>query len=372
MKFEEYTESMNPVYADISVEEVIEKHGGTSWGEIKEDGYRCQIHVNDSFVKMFTKAGKEYACECYPEIVQALRDLNLEKTVLDAEMKGESIGYKGFIPMRKRFRKKVPKKIGDYQKLIKEFPLRLVVFDTLMFEGKELLGAELICRRKYTENMFGKKVTPSELYKITSEEQFNKLFQEKVKKERNEGFVLKNPCSEYIGNPKELYQKDENYNWIKIKNFETLDLVIVGLMKSEAEYTKNLKFSSALCAMKNNETKLYEIIGSVSLVRKNPTTDNSFSIDLERMIRKHSDAKPSNVCMPEKLEKKYNGIMYVKPEESQVIAVKAMNIEFDGNNYTFRIAHISDIREDKNVSQTTTSKEVEEVYKVQKGKEDKR
>ncbi|MDP2907805.1 MAG: hypothetical protein Q8O03_07730, partial [Nanoarchaeota archaeon] len=232
MKFGEYTESMNPIYADIAIAEVIEKHGGLSFGEIKEDGYRCQVHADGSHVKMFTKSGNEYVYGCYPEITEAVKNLKLKRTVLDAELKGESRGYKGFKPIRKRFRKKMQKdkKFDEYQKLIKEFPLRLVVFDTLMFEGKELLDAELEHRRGYTENIFGKKVSPSELYKITSEKQFDELFQEKVKKQRHEGFVLKNPHSAYIGNPKELYQKDENYNWVKIKNFETLDLVIVGLL----------------------------------------------------------------------------------------------------------------------------------------------
>lgn len=219
-----------------------------------------------------------------------------------------------------------------------------------------------------TQKTSSVKVSPSELYKITSEKQFDELFKEKVKKQRHEGFVLKNPHSAYIGNPKELYQKDENYNWVKIKNFETLDLVIVGLLKSNSEYSKGLKFSSALCAMKNNETGLYEVLGSISLARKNPITGNKFASDFEQIITKTSSEKPSNVYFPEKIEKKYSNIAYANPKDSQVVAVKTMNLEFDGKNYTFRIAYIDDIREDKDVSQTTTLKEVQKLYKLQEAK----
>jgi len=372
MKLGEYTESMNPVYADIAISEVIEKHNGMSFGEIKEDGYRCQIHADGDYVKMFTRAGNEYVYECYPEIVEAVQKLKLKKTVLDAEMKGESIGYAGFTQIRKRFRQKAQKskKLEEYKKLIKEYPLRLVVFDTLMFDGEELLNTQLEDRRKYTDNISGKRVTPSELYRITSEKQFDELFNENVKKMKHEGFVLKKPSSMYIGNPKKLHQKDANYNWVKIKNFETLDLVIIGLFKNDAEYAKDVKFSSALCAMKNSGTGLYDVLCSVSLVRKNPFTGNKFASDLEKMITKVSYGKPSNVYFPEKMENKHGNVIYVKPKDSQVIAVKTMNIEFDGKDYALRIAHIDDIREDKNVSQTTTLKEVEKLYKLQEAKDD--
>lgn len=370
MKFGEYTQSMNPVYADISIEEVIAKHNGLSFGEIKEDGYRCQVHADGDDVKMFTRAGNEYIYECYPEIVKAVQKLNLRQTVLDAEIKGEDIGYKGFTQIRKRFRRTPmnKKKLEEYKELIKKYPLKLVVFDTLMFEGGELLNTELEHRREYTENVHGKKIEPSILYRVTSEKQFNELFEEKVKKQRHEGFVLKNPGSFYIGKPKELYQKDEKYNWVKIKNFETLDLVVVGLLKTDSKYSKNFKFSSALCAMKNNETGLYEALGTVSLARKNPITNNPFGADLEKMILNFSAEKPANVYLPERIEKKLSNVTFVKPEDSQVIAVKTMNLEFDSSFYTFRIAYINDIREDKNVSQATILKEIQELYKLQEAK----
>lgn len=368
MEFGKYTLSMNPVYADISVTELIEKHGGLSYGEIKEDGYRCQVHVDNNYVKMFTRAGNEYIYECYPEIIRAVKKLNLKQTVLDAELKGESIGYKGFTKIRKRFRRTCPKNLEEYKQLIKEVPLKLVVFDTLMFEEEELLDKPLKQRRKYTENIYGIRVEPSELYKIVGEKQFDELFEEKVKKQRHEGFVLKNPGSAYIGTSKELHQEDKAYNWVKIKNFETLDLVIVGLFKSE--YAKDLKFSSALCAMKNNESGLYDVIGSVSLARKNPVTGNSFASDLEHIVE--TSNKPADVYFPEKIEKKYNNIKYVDPKDSQVVEIRTMQLEFDGKNYSFRIAYINDIREDKNISQTTTLKEVQEIYKVQGGKNERK
>jgi len=120
--------------------------------------------------------------------------------------------------------------------------------------------------------------------------------------------------------------------------------------------------------MKNNETGLYSVMGSVSLARKNPTTENSFAKDLEWMITKTTNDKPSNLHFPEKIEKKYGNLIYVRPEDSQLIEVRTMNIEFDGKDYGFRIAYANDIREDKVVSQTTTLDEVKKIHKVQGGK----
>ena len=368
MKFNESAMSMNPVYADMKIEELIEKQGGLSFGEIKEDGYRCQIHVDGENVRMFTRQGNEYVSSCYPEIVKAVQKLNLRKTVLDAELKGESIGYEGFRQMRKRFRRVFPKKkkLEEYKTLIREFPLKLVVFDTLMFEGQELLDIVLRERRKYTEKIFGQRVEPSDLYHITNKEQFDKLFQKKVKKQRHEGLVLKIPDSIYIGKPKELYQKDEKYNWVKIKNFETLDLVVVAFQEGKSSYNKGLKYSSAVCAMKNQETELYDVMGSISLARVNPVTDRSFGIDLEEMITKTTSKMPENIRIPEKLVKKYDSLIYVEPEHSQVLEIRSMNIELDKQmDYTFRIAHVNDIREDKSVTQTTTRKEISDLHKMQ-------
>ncbi|MBI4447603.1 hypothetical protein HY643_01350 [Candidatus Woesearchaeota archaeon] len=367
---------MKPLYADKELKEVLEDHGGKTNAEIKEDGYRCVAHVDKDVMELFTYNQNEYILACYPEITESLKKLKLEKTIIDCELKGTSTGFAGFQEIKKRFKAKLGQKgIEDYLKSgkIKEIPLELVVFDTLMHKGKGISQLPLEERRRLTETFHEKNISPSKRLIISSAEDLQKLYQTKVVEEKNEGLVLKD-----LKSPHRINKKTKE--WIKVKRFETLDLIIVGLYQhADYEEEQKLPFYGALCGTYNEKTGLYETIGKVSLSRKDEETDTPFAIEIQKRIKKFRKTCPNNVAVSPKIESEKfadkKPTLYINPEDSVVLEIKAMNLQLsdnwqtcglkDGKAYSMRIAWVKNIREDKNHLHVSTTSLVETLYKQQ-------
>ena len=120
MKIEMFTpiESKNPVYLGSAGEqlyqEVLDLHQGQTRAEVKEDGYRMQVHKQGDQVKAFTRSQKEIILPLFPELHQSL--LHLPDCIIDAELVGEDkIGHEGFKVVKKRFRSRISAKgIEEY------------------------------------------------------------------------------------------------------------------------------------------------------------------------------------------------------------------------------------------------------------------
>ena len=93
-------EPMGPYYSEADLndlpvsqtsvallESLINEAGGSLACELKEDGFRCQVHVDGQDVQLFTRGSGEFEGRCFPEIVQGLKELGLE--VVTEEVKTE-------------------------------------------------------------------------------------------------------------------------------------------------------------------------------------------------------------------------------------------------------------------------------------------
>lgn len=108
-------DTMGPYYAEVDLndtpvslhdkqelERLIEEAGGKLAVEVKEDGFRCQAHVNDTDIHLFTRGMGTFETRCLPDIITALQSLNLRKTIVDAELIGAGGGYSGFKAVQSR------------------------------------------------------------------------------------------------------------------------------------------------------------------------------------------------------------------------------------------------------------------------------
>jgi ATP-dependent DNA ligase len=359
---------MKPLYA--TYEQVMQEHKGRTFAEIKHDGYRIQIHKSDSGLKMFTGDGKEYNYQCYPEIVAAAERLPV--CILEAELVGEGKNHKEvFDKVKKRFRRGgvSQKSIDKYLEsgVIDEMPLHLKVFDTLRFEKKGLLYTPLEERRGYTERFDSKGISPADLAIVTSAADLSDLVDWTIKS-GHEGRVCKNPTSFYDPG-------SANTNWVKFKRSEPLDLVVVGIYKN-AEYATDLPFSSVLCAAYNDQTQRYETIGKIGVTRNGIAREIN-----EEIAHRIRSERPSNVAFSEKLDRdafaKYVPTAYVDPEQSVVLEVKAMNLNFadnwhtcgakDGKAFSMRIGFANQIRYDKAPNMSTKTRAIRSLYQIQEG-----
>ncbi|MBW3017397.1 hypothetical protein KY316_03405, partial [Candidatus Woesearchaeota archaeon] len=183
-------------------------------------------------------------------------------------------------------------------------------------------------------------------------------------KNRQEGRVCKDPNSIYKTGKKTI-------DWVKFKKFEPLDLVVVGFY-NETQYGLDIPFTGVLCATYNEATRMYETIGKVA------TTRNGIAKEINSIVAaRMSQSMPQNVVFSDKMKGKNMPAFYIKPEDSIVLEVKAMNIDKsnnwqtcgkeNGKAYSMRIGFVEQIRDDKAPKQATTTEGVKKLYKLQSG-----
>jgi DNA ligase-1 len=356
-------ESRNPVYlagGEALFQEVIAEHHGTTRAEIKEDGYRMQIHKRGGEVRAFTRSMNNYLLDLFPELETTLK--TLPDCIIDTELIGEGIGHSGFQAVKKRFRARISEKGKEeylQSDLTASFPVALRVFDTLYWEGQSLLESTLEERRAVTENISGRKIQPSVSNLISDPEELKSWF-ERLVGENYEGLVCKDPSSLYSPGAR-------NSEWIKLKRAENLDLVVLGVYLDQENQSQ---ISQVLCGTYNPESKHYETLAKVNAKRER--MDLSLA---ELLAGKYVSEVPKNITLNPVLEKDLAELgpdYWIKPQQSVVVEVAAMNIQrgknwnscgYDGKNaYSLRIGWLRDIRYDKNPKQASTTELVQQIY----------
>lgn len=333
--------------------EIINLHTGVTYPEMKYDGYRLQLHKKGNILKAFTRNLNEAPLEIYQELESSIR--NLPDCVIDCELNG-GIGHQGFKNVQKRFRLKMPDMKKYKTEVDVKKKLELMVFDTLYFEGKWLLDTPLNLRRTYTEKFNELRIKPSKRWAVSNHEKFENLFEQLIK-ERNEGLVCKAGYSLYVPG----YRGN---NWLKLKRFETLDLLLLGV------YLENNEISQFLCGSYNDKTKCFETLGKVNAKR-----EGIGKIVYEKLKNKLKKEKPNDILLSPKMKAAEMPQLYLNPKDSIILEIKAMNIlkgknQYscgleDGKSYSLRIGWVKCLREDKSSLDATTTKKVAEMYKMQ-------
>lgn len=186
--------------------------------EDKFDGIRCQAHIENGTVKLFTR-GLEDVTHSYPDVVTALRFLP-GSAVLD----GEVLAWRdnralAFTVLQQRLaRKKVTAAV------LEEIPVAFIAYDLLYRDGELLLHKPFLERRRQLENTLAGQQPPlllSTLHASGSIEDIDRLFDE-ARARGNEGLLLKRWDSVYESGRR-------SGTWLKVKRaYATLDVVITA------------------------------------------------------------------------------------------------------------------------------------------------
>lgn len=203
-----FPENFKPMLAKLS-EDVFSRQGWIF--EVKFDGYRCLVFKNGSKVRLISRNGK-LLNENYPSLVEACQELQPDG-VFDGEIiVADETGGGDF------------QQLQQYLNSGKEADLRLVLFDLLYLEGRDLSVLPLHLRKaaleKVLEPLSGKAIKYSRHIEERGAEYF-----EAAKKLNLEGIIAKKRDS--------IYQKGKRSNyWLKFKNVQDEDLPVVGLTPS--------------------------------------------------------------------------------------------------------------------------------------------
>jgi len=184
--------------------------------EEKFDGMRCQAHISDGRVELFSRDLNEITSS-FPEIIEFFSGKQLPDLVLDGEIcvfKDDTI--LPFQLLQKRMGVKKPSK-----KLITQYPVLFIAYDVLYKDGNPLFDDLLSVRRDKLEKISKKySISITTQMKIKDQDDVEELFQRALD-HGNEGLMLKRKDSVY-----EYGQRRKS--WLKIKkpsgSFDTVML----------------------------------------------------------------------------------------------------------------------------------------------------
>ena len=328
------------------VNEGFEALGKPMQCEPKLDGFRVAVHKDKSNIRLFTRRMEDVTKQ-FPDIAGIVKEnVKAESCVIDCEAVGidrKTGKHLAFQKISQRIKRKY-----DIEKMAKEFPVELNVFDVIYCNGKSLMNETLKERRKILEKIIEEKkgkIALTKKLESDDEKKINEFFKESLK-EGNEGLMLKNINS--------LYVPGRYVNgWCKLKNvLEPLDLVIIGAEYGQGKRAGWLSSFIAACSDKN---KFLEC-GRVSTGVKEKEGQELTYKEMTKLL------KPL-------IEKEEGKVVHVKPKI--IIEVGYEEIQKSpsySSGFALRFPRVLQLRTEKPLSEINTLNDLEKVYKIQRGK----
>jgi len=259
-----------------TIEEGFKRVGKPALLDFKYDGFRMMINKDESGeIKIFTRR-LDNVTKQFPEVKKYIEEYVKAKSfILDGEAVGfdpKTKAYQPFQNISQRIRRKY-----DIEKLAKELPIELNIFDIIYYNGKSLIKEPLKNRIKIINKIIPThkfKIKPAEAIITDSVEKAEEFYQ-KALNIGEEGIMMKNLESPYKPGARVGHG-------IKIKPEENdFDLVIV-----EAEYGTGKRagwLTSYTVACKNNNELLE--IGKVSTGLKEKQEEGLSFIELTNLLK---------------------------------------------------------------------------------------
>ncbi len=322
--------------------DAFERVGTPAAVEYKYDGFRIQAHGKEGNVKLFTRRLEEVTKQ-FPDVVKWVKEeVQAEDFIIDGEIIG--IGKDGkFLPFQ-NISQRIKRKY-DIEKMIKDLPVVVRIFDIMELNGENYLKKAFKERRSALQRIV-KETLNFKLAKqiITSDIQTGEEFYQDSITKGNEGVMVKNLDAPYKPGSRVGYG-------VKIKStMDPLDLVIVG-----AEWGKGKRsewLSSFILACQNNDGSLLEI-GRVGTGIKEKKEEGISFGELTKLLEP--------LILSEK-----NKIVKVKPKI--VLSIEYEEIQGSpsySSGYALRFPRLKGIRIDKPVKEIATIHEVEDLYEEQ-------
>lgn len=326
-----------------NLEEAFEVVGKPAAFEYKYDGFRVQIHRKGGVVKIFTRRLDEVTKQ-FPEVVEYAKEfVKAKEFILDAEAVGydpKTGRYLPFQAISQRIKRKY-----DIDKMAKDLPVEVNVFDIIQHEGKGLLDVPFIERRKLLEKITVQHPRKLVLAKqiITDSLKEAEAFYKEALKAGEEGVMAKSLQGAYQPGRRVGYG-------VKVKPvMESLDLVIVGAEWGTGKRSGWL--TSFVLACRKGD-KFLEI-GKVGTGFKELEEEG---VSFEELTRR---LKPFIIKEEGKeVRLKPEVIIEVEYEEIQ----KSPTYE---SGYALRFPRFVRLREDKGLSDVSDINLVEDLYKAQ-------
>jgi len=345
-----------------SFSEIIKKIGKCAV-ETKYDGLRLQIHKDHDKVEIFSR-NLERMTHMFPDIVNGIKkQLNAKTAILEGEALAFNEETSEFYPFQVTITRK--RKHG-IEEMAKDFPLVLFAFDLLYKDGKDMTPEGYEKRASELRKIIkkGNVIRESERIITDSAEKVEKFFEEQIERGA-EGIIAKRLNAEYRAGGR-------NFNWIKLKRSykgelqDTIDVVLIGYFKGRGMRAK-FGIGAVLGAVYDKKSDTFKSIAKIG----SGLSEEKW-VEIRRLLDKSkSEKKPARIVsliVPDV----WSVPKYVFTVRADEITKSPLHTAGTSGKegevgLALRFPRIQNwIREDKKPEDSTSVKEVEDMFKVQR------
>jgi DNA ligase-1 len=342
-----------------NAEEIIKKIGKCAV-EAKYDGFRIQVHKNNSDITIYSRK-QDNMTRMFPEIVEGVKkQIKAKQAILEGEALAVNEQTGEYFPFQITIQRK--RKYGIEEKS-KQFPLKLFIFDIMFLEGKDLLEKPFSERRKILEKVIqkGKIIDPTQSIITNNPKEMNNFFDLCIEKGL-EGIIAKDLNAKYIAGARK-------FAWIKLKRSykgelnDTVDVVLIGYYEGKGQRQK-FGLGTLLGAVYNKQKDSFESIAKIGT----GLTEKKLG-EYEKMLSKISQKTiPKRVVsglIPDHwVYPKY--VVEVLADEITKSPLHSAGKEKNKDGFALRFPRLIKDRPDKKPEESTSVEEIIEMFKKQK------
>lgn len=315
--------------------------------EYKYDGFRIECHVKKETIKLYTRNFEDVTKQ-FPDVVDAVKKhVHCESCIFDSEVVGYNPKTTQYVPFQ-QISQRIKRKY-DIAEMIKKLPVEVNAFDILYYNGKSVIDRPFHERRLLLTKIIMPKdrvIVLSRIMITDKEEQAVKFYNESLDK-GNEGVMVKNLEA--------VYKPGSRVGFgVKVKPvMESLDVAIVGAEWGEG---KRAKWMTSFIIACRDEDNTLVTIGKVGTGIKELEGEGVTFQQLTKMLKDdimHEKAK--EIALKSRI------IIEVHYEEIQKSPTYT-------SGYALRFPRFIRLREDRGVHDCSTLKQVEGLYKEQRGR----
>ncbi|HVZ66650.1 MAG TPA: ATP-dependent DNA ligase [Patescibacteria group bacterium] len=354
-----------------SGEEIVEKIGECAI-EPKFDGFRLQVHMKGDKVKLITR-NLEDVTFMYPDVVEGIKTQIKAKEVI---LEGEAIAYNRetgeFLPFQITTQRK---RKYDIEEMAKKIPLKLMAFELLFVDGKNMINEPYTTRRKTLVSLIkeGDVVIPSDEQVFSDAKKIETFFDDAISRGL-EGILAKKLDGTYQAGAR-------GWNWIKFKRSysskleDTVDCLVMGYYYGRGKRTA-FGIGGFLIGVYDKKQDQFLTIAKIGT----GLTDEEWRTLAQKGQKLKAKVKPPLYNVDKILEPDVwmepEIVVEIKADEltrssvhtaGRVMKASKSGSAFDVDvpGYALRFPRLERFRDDKKPEDVTALREIEEMFEAQ-------
>ena len=319
--------------------------------EYKYDGARFVVQKNDNEIWIFTRR-LENITKAFPDVVKLCKaNLKAKNCIVDGEALAINPKTKRPLPFQmlsQRIRRKY-----DIEKIAKDIPVELNLFDIIYLNGKFLFDIPLEERRKLLAKSVNEVPGKIQLAKqlVTKDIKKAEKFYKEALKAGQEGLIVKNLEAKYHPGRRVAG------GWLKVKPIlESLDLAIIGATWGTGRRAGWL--GSFILGCRDIDTGKFLECGMLGTgVKEKKTLPNDMTFaDLSKLLKPYIESEKGN-----EIKVKPKIVIEVSYEEIQKSPTYS-------SQFALRFPRLLRVRFDKGPEEADDLERLKRIFEMQKGR----